>query len=232
MVPGRGIVAGPSEAVALSAGVSRASQHKRTLVRPQFQQALEGGSGILKSYDVVNFGVGCGAAQETRLVDAVNRIERHRHSRTAKDRGLVHVVPESGDTIMNKFAIESAPPLPSLRPRKIRKDGEARPHNADKLTAIGILHKMIARMAGVIRRVSLIEGVRNVEVGDVDQAKMVFPQICNQAGKIRESLSIYRERPIPVLVVNVEVEHIGRNLVGAKMLRNLMHLRLRSVAVA
>src|SRR5258708_26870574 len=97
MVPGRGVIPGPGEAVALSSRVSRPGQHKWTLIGPEFQQALEGGAGILESDNVVNLGMRRGAAHETWLVDAVNATERHGHARAAEDRRFVHVVPESGN---------------------------------------------------------------------------------------------------------------------------------------
>ena len=64
VVPGGGIVSGPGEAVALSAGESRAGKDKGTIVRAQLEQAFVGGAGILQSDDVVDLRVGGGAGGE------------------------------------------------------------------------------------------------------------------------------------------------------------------------
>ena len=70
-----------------------------------------------------------------------------------------------------------------------------------------------------------------MQVGDVDQMKMLFAQIGNQARKIRESFGIDGEGAILVLVVDVEVDHVGRNSVGAKTVGDFSNLRFGRVAV-
>src|ERR1039458_4513980 len=49
--------------------------------------------------------------------------------------------------------------------------------------------------------------------------EVLFAQIGNESGEVRESLGIDGEWSILVLVVDVEVEHVGRNLVVAGRLR-------------
>src|ERR1035438_9938975 len=62
--------------------------------------------------------------------------------------------------------------------------------------------------------------------------EVLFAQIGNESGEVRESLGIDGEWSILVLVVDVEVEHVGRNLVGAETVGDLPSLGFRSVAVA
>ena len=71
-----------------------------------------------------------------------------------------------------------------------------------------------------------------MQVGDVDEMEMLLAQIGNESGKVRESFGIDGERSILVLVVDVEIEHVGGNLVGAQTVGDLPHLRFGSVAVA
>src|SRR5678815_5727722 len=104
-IPGGGIVAGPGEAVALSARESRAGKDKGAFVGAQLQQAVVGSAGIFQSDDVVNLSVGRVAGGEARLLDAMNVVERHRFARSIEDRGLIHVIPESGHAILNEALI-------------------------------------------------------------------------------------------------------------------------------
>src|ERR1700733_8310429 len=62
--------------------------------------------------------------------------------------------------------------------------------------------------------------------------EMLFAHIRNESGKVRKSLGIDGERSILVLVVNVEVEHVGRNLVGAQTVRDFPHLRFGNIAIS
>src|ERR1700733_11638673 len=61
--------------------------------------------------------------------------------------------------------------------------------------------------------------------------KMLLVKIGNQPGKVGERLRIYGEWSIFVLIVDVEVDDVGRNFIGAKAISNPTQLRLRSVAV-
>src|SRR5271167_2705474 len=72
----------------------------------------------------------------------------------------------------------------------------------------------------------------NVQVGNGDGTEVLLAQIGNESGEVGESFAIDGEGAILELVVDVEVEDIGRYRVGAKTLGNLPHLRFRSVAVA
>src|SRR4029077_8338634 len=54
----------------------------------------------------------------------------------------------------------------------------------------------------------------------------------NQSGEIRERFGIDGERPIPVLIVDVEIDDVGRDPVIAKTRSDFPDLRLRSVTVA
>src|ERR1035437_7259376 len=62
--------------------------------------------------------------------------------------------------------------------------------------------------------------------------EVLFAQIGNESGEVRESLRIDGERPILELVVDVEVEHVGRDLVAAETVGDLPSLGFRIVAVA
>ena len=104
----------------------------------------------------MNLGVRGGAGGEARLFDAMDVIERHRLAGSVKDRGLVHVIPEAGNAILNELFVEAAPPVARLGAGEVRKDRRAGPDDADKLAAIRFLHEVVARLAGVVRGIALV----------------------------------------------------------------------------
>ena len=95
----------------------------------------------------MNFRV-CGRTSgKTGLFDAVDIIEGHSFSGSVEDCRLVHVIPEAGNSILNKLFIEPAPPVAGLGASEIGKYRRAGPHHADIFAAIGLLHKVIASRA-------------------------------------------------------------------------------------
>src|SRR5712672_580213 len=133
VVPGGGIISGPGKPVALPTREGGAGQDERTLVGPQLEQALVSTARILQSNDIVNLRVRGGASRKPRLFDPVNGIQRHGFAGSVKDRGLVHIIPESGNAVLDKFFVETAPPVTGTGAREIRKDRWAGPHDADEL---------------------------------------------------------------------------------------------------
>src|SRR5713226_133562 len=61
---------------------------------------------------------------------------------------------------------------------------------------------------------------------------MLFVQIGDEPGEVRERLRIDGERAVLKLVVDVEVEDVGGNPVGAETVGDLARLRFRRVGVA
>src|SRR5579862_1198075 len=181
MIPGRGIVSGPGESVALASGVGGAGQDKGTLVGPQLEQALERGARVLQPNDVVNLGVSRGARGKSGLFDAMHGIERHGLARSVENRRLVHVVPEACYTVLHEVVVKAAPPLAGLSAGEIRKHSGPGPDDADELGAIGIFHEVVSSFARIVGRITLVGNMSDVQVSDVDQMKMLFAQIGNQA---------------------------------------------------
>ena len=105
MVPGAGVVAGPGGSVALAAGVGGAREDEGTLVGRELAEAIEGGARVFHAVDIVDLGVCGGARSEVVAGDAVHDVERHGLVGRVEDRGLVHVVPETCDAVMNELAV-------------------------------------------------------------------------------------------------------------------------------
>ena len=232
MIPGSGVIAGPGEAVALAASVGGAGENEGALVGTELEKAVVGGALIFHSENVVDFGVRSGALGETRLVDAMDGIEGHGLGGSVKNGRLVHIVPESGDAILSKLFVEAAPPLASFGAGEVGENGWAGPDDANKLTAIGGFHEIVAGMARVIGHVVFVGDVSDVQIGDGHKVEVLLFEIGNQAWKVGKSARIDGKRAVLELVVDVHVHDVGGNLVGAQAVGDFADLGFRSVAVA
>src|ERR1700677_3158897 len=94
------------------------------------------------------------AFTKARLIDAVLHIVRHGLAWRLKHRGLIHVVPESSDTLVDECLVEGSPPLPCLCLGKVRKDGGPGPYLAHEGRAVRILHKVVTGHSAVVRRIA------------------------------------------------------------------------------
>src|ERR1700674_725784 len=101
---------------------------------------------------------------KARLRDTVLRIERHGLGRRLKNRGLVHVVPETGDACCHEIAVQSPPPSTRVAAGEIGKYRGAGPDLADVERAIRPLEEMVAGDAAIIGRISLTRRRGNVQV--------------------------------------------------------------------
>src|SRR5207302_2228817 len=122
-------------------------------------------------------------------------------------------IPEPCNAVLNKLMVETSPPFSSLGTGEIRKDRRARPDDADKLASIGILHKMISRMACVVWRIALVRRVRNMQIGDGNDVKVLFAQIGNESGKLGKAFRVDRKGAGSILIVDVEIKNVGVNFV-------------------
>ena len=210
----------------MSAGVSGAREDEGPLVRLQLAQAVVGGAAILHTQNIVD-----GAMVELRaVVEAVNVIERHGLVRALKHGRLVHIIPKSGDSHTHKVAIEAAPPVAHARKREIGKDARPRPHGPNVIGAVRIFHEGIDLFARIVRPIPGF--FLQVQVGDRDSVKSLGAQIANHLLKRGESLAIDRERPVAVLIVDVQIDDVCGNLLIAEEPRDFPHARLGIVAVA
>src|SRR5579871_6075317 len=232
MVPGTAVVAGPCSGVSLTSRVARARQNKWSLIRRKRKESIIGSPGVLHSINIVYFEMGRRTWSETGLINPMLHIIGHRLVRSIKDGWLVHVIPEAGDTIMNKVRIQRAPPFTDAVPGEIRKHGWSGPNLANVHTAVGLLHKMIACHPAVIRCVICIREMRDVQIGNGHYSKILFPQIFNHLCEMRELHLIDGERSIVILIINVQIERIRRNPVCTQAVCDLSHFGLRMVAVA
>src|SRR5580704_14831083 len=137
----------------------------------------------------------CRTRLETRFIDAMLHIIRHGLVRSVEDGWLVHVVPEPGDTVVNKLRVERAPPFAGALAREIRKDRRPWPDFADVHGAVRLLHKVIARHSAVIRSVVRVRKMRDVQIRDGYDSEILFSQVFNHLCEVWELNLIDGERP-------------------------------------
>ena len=178
MVPVAGVVAGPGDGVALATGVAGARHDEGPQVGLQFEQAVVGGARVLHAEDVVDLEMGGGARREAGLVDAVLRVVGHGLRGTTEDGGLVHVVPEAGNALVDEIWSRAMPHQSrGCFAREVGEDGFAGPHDADIDGAVGILDEVVARGAFVVGFVAGVGQIGDVQVGD--------EQPCGDASALR-----------------------------------------------
>ena len=203
VVPCGTIVAGPGGAVALATGVAGTGHDEGTLVGPEGKGAFKGGAGVLHAEDVVDLQMRGGAFAEAGLVDAVLDVEGHGFAGAIEDGGLVHIVPEAGDTLGDEALVEGAPPLAGPGLGEVREDAVAGPDFADVDGAVGVLDEVVAGGAGIVRGVACAGLLGDVEVRDDDQLEVLPGEVLDHAGKVGVVLFVDGEGPVFVLEVNV-----------------------------
>ena len=232
MIPAAAVVARPRGGIALASGVARPRQHERPLIGLQRQQPFKGSARIFHAVDIVDFGVSSGARTEPRLVNAMHHINRHGLRWAVEDRRLVHVIPEPRNAHRVKIPVQIAPPHPRASLGEVRKHRRPRPDAARIDRAVRILHKFVARDSRVIGRVSVAGIVGNMQIGNRNGVEVLGGEFSNHAGEIWKVRLVDGEWPIVLLIVDVEVDGIDRDMIGAQAARHLQHSRLRVIAVA
>ncbi len=232
MVPGRGVVAGPGDGVALASGIGGASHDEWAFVGIEFEHALVGAARVLHAVDIVDFGMCRSPGYKSGLLDAMDGSERHGLAGAVEDGGLVHVVPEAGEAVGDELLVERAPPGAGLLLGEVGKDAGAGPDDSGEDRAVGIVDEVVAGDASVVGRVALVGRFGDVKIGDGDGVEVLCAEIGEQLGHVGEGLGVDGEGTVPVLKIDVEPQGIGRDVVFAEAVGDFAQARLGRVAVA
>src|SRR6266571_5296314 len=163
-------------------------------------------------------------------VKAVNRIEGHGLVFAEENRWLVHVVPETANSIGDKVCVKTAPPLAHLCAGEIGEHTVAGPHFAHVYRTIRILYEIVMGDPLFIGFVARKFG--DVQVSDQNNLESFLPQIADHLPEGRKALRIHGEWAILLLVINIEVKHVGRNFAPAELAGDFAYPLLREVAIA
>ena len=225
MIPRAAVVASPRGGVALGPSKCGTCEHKRAEIGLKTEHALVSCARILHAEDVVDL-----AMVGFTALDAVYGVQRHGLVGALEYRRLVHVIPEATNPPFHKISVQRAPPLAHLCPREIRENALARPHLSDVHGPIWILDEVIVRQAFIVRFVA--GQLREVQIGDGDDLESFIPQILHHPLKVGEPLAINGERTFVLLIIDIEINDIGRNLAFAELTRNFANPGLGIIAVA
>ena len=89
---------------------------------------------------------------------------------------------------------------------------------------------MIARKAGVIWRITLIGQIGDVEIDDRHQIDTLIAHIADQPLHVRKRLLVDGERPVAILIVDIEPDDVEREIVLAESRREIADRRVRTIA--
>src|SRR2546422_7997692 len=162
----------------------------------------------------------------------MNRVERHGLVRAQEDSRLIHVVPETGNAHADEFLVETAPPVASAGEREIRENTRAGPDLADIDGAIRIFDKDVALHTRIIGRVTFVGIPGDVQVGDRNRVKSLGAEVFDHLLESRKVLTVDGEGAIAVLIIDIQVDDVGRDLFLAERFRNLADTSFGIVAVA
>ena len=146
--------------------------------------------------------------------------------------GLVHVIPKAGDAHRDEIFVEAAPPIAHAGEREIGEDAVAGPDCADENGAIGILDEDVLLDSGIVGSVAVVRIFLDVEVGDGDGVEALRAEVGDHLLEVREIFAIDGERRVALLVVDVEIDHVGGNFLFAKEAHDFTGARFGIVAVA
>src|SRR4029077_1545717 len=146
-------------------------------------------------------------------------------------RRLIHVIPEAGNAHLRKVPIESAPPVAGLRARKVREDAGAWPHGAGIDCAVGILYKVVAGNASVVGQVAVTGEVCDMQIRNDDRVEVLRFKLRDHSGKVRKTFAIYCEGTVLLLVVDIQINNVGGDMIRSQTVCNFDHSRLRGVTV-
>src|SRR5882762_11370226 len=90
---------------------------------------------------------------------------------------------------------------------------------------------MITRGSGVVGHVTVTGIVSNMQIGNGDNVKVLCRKLRDHPWKIRKPILIHRERTILLLIIDIQIDSIGGDMVRAQMVRNFENSRLRRIAV-
>ena len=123
-----------------------------------------------------------------------------------------------------------APPGAHVGATEVGQRRILRPHLQRVRRAVAVAQEHVARLAVAVERPALV-GL-HARVDDRDDAEARFAQLAQQAARIREAARVPGEDAVGVHVVDVEVDHVGRDAAAARLARDAAHVARAAIAPA
>ena len=125
-----------------------------------------------------------------------------------------------------------APPIARPSEREIRKYTFTGPYRSHVNGSVRILDENIALDSRIEWRVTPVGISLDVHVRDQDDVEALLAQVGDHFFKMREILPIDGERGVTFLIVNIQIDGVGRNFLFAQEPRDFPHAGLGIVAIA
>ena len=218
VLPRRRVVARPHGGVALLAREAGPRQHERPAVREARAQAF-----VRRLRHIV-------AVEVTQPLEVAARADDLFGEGLAPHGGLVHVVPDAVHALRDVVGGMATPPVARLRPAEVGEVGAPRPDGADVDLAIGVAQEVVAVEPLLRDGIPSLGVLFHARVHDDDGLEAHLAEVGQQGVGIGEALGVPREDAVAIHVVDVEVEHVGRDLFPAKGLGEGTDLGLGVVA--
>src|SRR5258708_30620380 len=91
---------------------------------------------------------------------------------------------------------------------------------------------MVAGETSLVRCVTGAGNTGDVQIGNRDNMEVFAIEIRQYLLKMREAILVHGERTMSLLKINVQIEHVGGNLVGPQARGNFAHTRFGFVTEA
>ena len=260
VAPPRLVVAGPDAAIPVHTDAGRTGVHQYALVRRQPLKGFACGAGHIIAEKIMHLVVPhttlLGIVVEQRVVVFVVGKPCH-HTGKGKKAGniqvlpaefldfgkglfqrflrveqgrLVHIVPETLDSLIQQEFVLVAKPSAGFRVKHIGEVYPPRPHTGDKGRAVLIGAEVAVLQTFLVHRVAVLDF--DARVNDGNKADALGFHLGGKVRKMRETLRIHRKVLVALHVINVQHHGIQRHMVGAVIRRHLAHLVRGHVAPA
>ena len=248
------VVTQPDAAVAVAADDAGTAVQQGALAGAQVGKGLPGGAGHAAAVQVVHpvvphplpgkvvveVGVVGGAvhqahgtahhlAEELFLFDVVLPAqlshtvqEFPQPVRRIEQRRFVHIVPEALNAAVGQHLVPVAEPVPHLRAQKIGKAGLAGPYGCHEGSAVCFGAEVTLFQPFGIGGVLRVDA--NACVDDGYQTDALSLHLGAQGGQIREALLVHREIRVSLHIVDVQADHIQRQIVLAVLAGDSAHI--------
>ena len=147
-----------------------------------------------------------------------------------EDGGLVHIVPEALDPLIQQEFIFTAKPSAGFRVEHIGKVYQPRPHPGYKGSAVLIRAEVAVFHALLVHIISLFDF--DACVNDGNKADALRFHLGGKIRKMREALRIHRKVFVALHIINVQNHGVQRHLIGAVISHHLADLVFVHIAPA
>ena len=157
----------------------------------------------------------------------MNIAHRHCTARPVKNRGFIHIIPDTIYTISQKVFIKTCPPCTCFGTRKVGKSTITRPYFAMKFITISITYKYILLFPCFIYKIILV--YLHSGIYHINRTKSIAMQIIIHTLRIGKVPVIDGKYTKFIHIIDVKPNHITWNLFLTKCIGYFFYSSLRYI---